>query len=86
MIKGDKLYRGEEIEAIVRKRFYNIINGKGSVTPRIGVRVAVDSLFNASEPSVQADTKPLCETCGIDNLYNQFNFCPDCGRNLHTAD
>ena len=24
----------------------------------------------------------FCETCGFDGLYNQFNFCPDCGRKL----
>ena len=24
----------------------------------------------------------FCETCGFDKLYNQFNFCPHCGRKL----
>ena len=65
-----------EIEARVRSRFENIMNGEGLTIPRIAIKVALDDLFDKSE------TKP-CVICdnGLKKISN-WKFCAFCGTEI----
>ena len=73
-----------DFEKYVRNRFKNIVNGKGSVIPRIAVKMALDDIFaeeSPPEPVVEAD---VCEFCAESASY-EAETCYICGRALRTA-
>ena len=59
MLKEERDLAKAQIEDDVRQRFYHIINGRGTLIPRIAVKIAIDDIFGPEEPSILVDEDPL---------------------------
>ncbi len=66
-----------DFEKFVRDRFKAIIEGKGSIVPRIAVKLKLDEIFSSgvSQPSIQADAMERCDFSDYKG-----SLCPMCSN------
>jgi hypothetical protein len=66
-----------DFEKFVRNRFKHIINGKGSIIPRIAIKIALDDIFkNNIQDEPDLEKLGYCPRCGIrpcdcENLFGE---------------
>lgn len=66
-----------DFEKFVRNRFKHIINGKGSIIPRIAIKIALDDIFkNNIQDKPDPEKLGYCPRCGIrpcdcENLFGE---------------